>query len=81
MANIFNMESSSTSSIIEGKQGLYIIRLNSINNSPVTSASAEEKSNKLETEIRTQIEQGYYPALLKAYQVKDQRAENLVLYN
>ena len=81
MANIFNMESSSTSSIIEGKQGLYIIRLNSINNSPVTSASAEEKSNKLETDIRTQIEQGYYPALLKAYQVKDQRAENLVLYN
>ena len=81
MANIFNMESSSTSSIIEGKQGLYIIRLNSINNSPVTSASAEEKSNKLETDIRTQIEQGYYPALLKAYQVKDKRAENLVLYN
>ena len=29
------------------KQGLYIIRLNSINNSPVTSASAEEKSNNL----------------------------------
>ena len=81
MANIFNMESSSTSSIIEGKQGLYIIRLNSINNSPVTSASAEEKSNKLETDIRTQIEQSYYPALLKAYQVKDRRAENLVLYN
>ena len=41
----------------------------------------EEKSKKIESDYRNQVDQGYYSSLLRAYQVEDNRAENLVKYN
>ena len=41
----------------------------------------DEKSKKIENEYRNQVDQRYYSSLLKAYQVEDKRAENLVKYN
>ena len=81
MANIFNLTPNTISPIIEGKQGIYIVKLNSINNASLSSENVDEKSKKIENEYRNQVDQGYYSSLLKAYQVVDKRAENLVKYN
>ena len=81
MANIFNLTPNSISPIIEGKQGIYIVKLNSLNNALLSSENVDEKSKKIENEYRNQVDQGYYSSLLKAYQVVDKRAENLVKYN
>ena len=81
MANIFNLTPNSISPIIEGKQGIYIVKLNSLNNASLPSENVDEKSKKIENEYRNQVDQGYYSSLLKAYQVVDKRAENLVKYN
>ena len=81
MANIFNLTPNTISPIIEGKQGIYIVKLNSLNNALLSSENADEKSKKIENDYRNQVDQGYYSSLLKAYQVVDKRAENLVKYN
>ena len=81
MANIFNLTPNTISPIIEGKQGIYIVKLNSINNASLSSENIDEKSKKVENDYRNQVDQGYYSSLLKAYQVVDKRAENLVKYN
>ena len=81
IANIFSLAPDAISPIIEGKQGMYIIKLNSLNNASLNSEKVDEKSKKIENEYRNQIDQGYYSSLLKAYQVEDKRAENLVIYN
>ena len=81
IANIFSLAPDAISPIIEGKQGMYIIKLISLNNASLTSVKVDEKSKKIENEYRNQIDQGYYSSLLKAYQVEDKRAENLVIYN
>ncbi len=81
IAHIFNLSPNSVSPVIEGKEGLYVVKLNSINTTPLTSENTDEKSQSIEGEIRNLIEQGYYSSLLKAYQVEDKRAENLVIYN
>ena len=81
MANIFNLTPNTISPIIEGKQGIYIVKLNSLNNASISSENVDEKSKKIENEYRNQVDQGYYSSLLKAYQVVDKRAENLVKYN
>ena len=81
MANIFNLTPNTISPIIEGKQGIYIVKLNSLNNASLSSENVDEKSKKIENEYRNQVDQGYYSSLLKAYQVVDKRAENLVKYN
>ena len=81
MANIFNLTPNTISPIIEGKQGIYIVKLNSLNNASLPSENVDEKSKKIENEYRNQVDQGYYSSLLKAYQVVDKRAENLVKYN
>ncbi len=81
MANIFNLTPNTISPIIEGKQGIYIVKLNSLNNASLSSENVDEKSKKIENDYRNQVDQGYYSSLLKAYQVVDKRAENLVKYN
>ena len=81
IANIFSLAPDAISPVIEGKQGMYIIKLNSLNNASLNSEKVDEKSKKIEIEYRNQIDQGYYSSLLKAYQVEDKRAENLVTYN
>ena len=81
MANIFNLTPNTISPIIEGKQGIYIVKLNSLNNASLSSENVDEKSKNIENDYRNQVEQGYYSSLLKAYQVVDKRAENLVKYN
>ena len=81
IANIFNLTPNTISPIIEGKQGIYIVKLNSINNASLSSENIDEKSKKIENDYRNQVDQGYYSSLLKAYQVVDKRAENLVKYN
>ena len=81
IANIFNLTPNTISPIIEGKQGIYIVKLNSLNNASLSSENVEEKSKKIENDYRNQVDQGYYSSLLKAYQVVDKRAENLVKYN
>ena len=81
MANIFNLTPNTISPIIEGKQGIYIVKLNSLNNASLSSENIDEKSKKIENDYRNQVDQGYYSSLLKAYQVVDKRAENLVKYN
>ena len=81
IANIFNLTPKTISPIIEGKQGIYIVKLNSLNDASISSENVEEKSKKIESEYRNQVDQGYYSSLLRAYQVEDKRAENLVKYN
>ena len=81
IANIFSLAPDAISPIIEGKQGMYIIKLNSLNNASLSSENVDEKSKNIENDYRNQVEQGCYSSLLKAYQVVDKRAENLVKYN
>ena len=81
IANIFNLTPKTISPIIEGKQGIYIVKLNSLNDASISSENVDEKSKKIESEYRNQVDQGYYSSLLRAYQVEDKRAENLVKYN
>ena len=81
IANIFNLTPNTISPIIEGKQGIYIVKLNSLNDASISSENVDEKSKKIESEYRNQVDQGYYSSLLRAYQVEDKRAENLVKYN
>ena len=40
-----------------------------------------EKTNELQKEIKNQIEQDYYPALYNAYNVRDERARNMIINN
>ncbi|MEC7954762.1 MAG: peptidylprolyl isomerase, partial [Bacteroidota bacterium] len=78
IANIFNLTPKTISPIIEGKQGIYIVKLNSLSDASISSENVDEKSKKIESEYRNQVDQGYYSSLLRAYQVEDKRAENLV---
>ena len=52
-----------------------------INQPTVDENSIIEKSNELQKEIRNQIEQDYYPALYNAYNVRDERARNMIINN
>jgi hypothetical protein len=52
-----------------------------INQPTVDENSIIEKSNQLQKEIRNQIEQDYYPALYNAYNVRDERARNMIINN
>lgn len=82
MAQIFSLSQNEISPIIEGKKGIYIVKSQSVINQPtVDENSIIEKSNKLQKEIRNQIEQDYYPALYNAYNVRDERARNMIINN
>ena len=82
MAQIFSLTQNEISPIIEGKKGIYIVKSQSVINQPtVDENSIIEKSNKLQKEIRNQIEQDYYPALYNAYNVRDERARNMIINN
>ena len=82
MAQIFSLTQNEISPIIEGKKGIYIVKTQSVINQPtVDENSIIEKSNELQKEIRNQIEQDYYPALYNAYNVRDERARNMIINN
>ena len=82
MAYIFSLDVNEISPIIEGKKGVYIIQAESQNNnSVVDERSISTKAESKQKEIRTQIEQGYYPALYNSYKVRDDRAKNMILSN
>jgi peptidyl-prolyl cis-trans isomerase D len=82
MAYIFTLDVNEISPIIEGKKGVYIIQAESQNNnSVVEERSISTKAESKQKEIRTQIEQGYYPALYNSYKVRDDRAKNMILSN
>jgi hypothetical protein len=82
MAYIFNLSANEISPIIEGKKGIYIIQnISSNNNSIVEENLVIQKSELQQKEIRTQIEQGYYPALYNSYKVRDDRAKNMIMSN
>ena len=82
MAHIFHLNPNEISPIIEGKKGVYIIQLNTINNPPsVTQENSAEKALTDQEEIRKQVDQGYYSALYNAYNVKDHRAKRMLLNN
>ena len=82
MANIFSLNPEEISTIIEGKKGLYIIQCQKTNNqNSVDENTVIEKAQSEEKEIRTLIEQGYYPALYNSYKVRDERAKNMILNN
>lgn len=82
MAQIFSLSQNEISPIIEGKKGIYIVKFQSVINQPtVDENSIIEKSNNLQKEIRNQIEQDYYPALYNAYNVRDERARNMIINN
>lgn len=82
MAYIFSLNPEEISTIIEGKKGLYIIQCQKTNNqNRVDENTVIEKAQSEEKEIRTLIEQGYYPALYNSYKVRDDRAKNMILNN
>ncbi|MBL6870988.1 MAG: peptidylprolyl isomerase [Flavobacteriales bacterium] len=82
MAQIFSLSQNEISPIIEGKKGIYIVKSQSVINQPtVDENSIIEKSNQLQKDIRNQIEQDYYPALYNAYNVRDERARNMIINN
>ena len=82
MANIFNLNPEEISTIIEGKKGLYIVQCQKTNNqNRVDENTVIEKAQSEEKEIRTLIEQGYYPALYDSYKVRDDRAKNMIFNN
>lgn len=82
MAYIFSLDVNEISPIIEGKKGVYITQVESQNNnSVVDERSISTKAESKQKEIRTQIEQGYYPALYNSYKVRDDRAKNMILSN
>jgi len=82
MAQIFSLTQNEISPIIEGKKGIYIVKSQSVINQPtVDENSIIEKSNQLQKEIRNQIEQDYYPSLYNAYNVRDERARNMIINN
>ena len=82
IANIFSLNPEEISTIIEGKKGLYIIQCQKTNNqNRVDENTVIEKAQSEEKEIRTFIEQGYYPALYNSYKVRDDRAKNMILNN
>lgn len=82
MANIFSLNPEEISTIIEGKKGLYIVQCQKTNNqNRVDENTVIEKAQSEEKEIRTFIEQGYYPALYNSYKVRDDRAKNMILNN
>ncbi|MBL6594540.1 MAG: peptidylprolyl isomerase [Flavobacteriales bacterium] len=82
MAYIFSLNPEEISTIIEGKKGLYIIQCQKTNNqNRVDENTVIEKAQSEEKEIRTFIEQGYYPALYNSYKVRDDRAKNMILNN
>ena len=82
IANIFNLNSSEISPIIEGKKGVYVLQLiNSTKNSDVSEKIILSKTLEKQNEIRKQFEQSYYPSLYDAYQIKDYRARNMIINN
>jgi len=82
MANIFSLNPEEISTIIEGKKGLYIVQCQKTNNQNIVDENTViEKAQSEEKEIRTFIEQGYYPALYNSYKVRDDRAKNMILNN
>ena len=82
MAHIFNLKNAETSPIIEGKKGIYIVQISNINKSPTLNEEAVlEKTAEKQEEIRSQVNQNYYPALYNAYKVKDHRAKNMIMNN
>ena len=82
IAQIFSLTQNKISPIIEGKKGVYIIKSQNVINQPtVDENSIIEKTNELQKEIKNQIEQDYYPALYNAYNVRDERARNMIINN
>jgi hypothetical protein len=82
IANIFSLNPEEISTIIEGKKGLYIVQCQKTNNqNRFDENTIIEKAQSEEKEIRTLIEQGYYPALYNSYKVIDGRAKNMILNN
>ena len=82
MAHIFNLNPEEVSTIIEGKKGLYIVQCQKYNNqNRVDENTVIEKAQSEQNEIRSLIEQGYYPALYNSYKVRDNRAKNMILNN
>ena len=84
MATIFNLKPGETSSLIEGKGGVYMVEL-------ITLTTAELPENTKEKEdillikavtntdnLRSSIEQQYQNALYKAYDVKDYRLKQKI---
>ena len=84
MATIFNLKPGETSSLIEGKGGVYMVEL-------ITLSPAEYPENTKEKEdillikavtntdnLRSSIEQQYQNALYKAYDVKDYRLKQKI---
>ena len=82
LAYIFSMENNNISPIIEGKKGVYVLqKISTNNNSIVNENSINQKVDSKQKEIKTQIEQGYYPALYNSYEVRDDRAKNMIMSN
>jgi hypothetical protein len=82
MAHIFNLTNNQISPIIEGEKGVYIIQNISTNkNTNIEENLIIEKAELQQKEMRTQIEQGYYPALYNSYKVRDDRAKNMIMSN
>ena len=82
MAYIFNLSANEISPIIEGKKGIYIIQNISLNNNAIVDESSIiQKAEIQQKEMRSQIEQGYYPALYNSYNVRDDRAKNMIMSN
>lgn len=80
IANIFHMNEEEISPIIEGKSGLFIIKLLMKNNSEdKASSDIDTKVKSTQEELRNLIEQGYYSSLYSAYGTKDQRAKNMIM--
>ena len=74
------MNEEEISPIIEGKSGLFIIKLLMKNNSEdKASSDIDTKVKSTQEELRNLIEQGYYSSLYSAYGTKDQRAKNMIM--
>jgi peptidyl-prolyl cis-trans isomerase D len=80
IANIFHMNENETSTIIEGKSGLFLVKVLMKNNSTSDASSdIEPKVKSTQEELRNLIEQGYYSSLYTTFGTKDQRARNMIM--
>ena len=80
IANIFHMNENETSSIIEGKSGLFIVKVLMRNNANSDeNTDFQPKVESTQEELRNLIEQGYYSSLYDSYGVKDQRARKMIM--
>ncbi len=80
IANVFHMNENEISSIIEGKSGLFIVKVLMKNNSNYdASTDINLKVKSTQDELRNLIEQGYYSSLYDSYGVTDQRARKRIM--